>query len=62
MLSEKFAAEIDQAIHSIVDTAWKKAQDILKKHRRTLEAMANALLEQETLEDTQLAKIFATLK
>ncbi|HUD20881.1 MAG TPA: ATP-dependent zinc metalloprotease FtsH [Candidatus Saccharimonadales bacterium] len=62
VLSEKFAAQIDEAISSIVETAWKKALFILKKHRKTLEKMANALLEQETLEDAQLAKIFATLK
>lgn len=61
-ISEKVAAEVDQQISLIVSTAWKKAQDILKKHKTLLDTMAKSLLDKETLEDNDLARIFATLK
>ncbi|MEX1052047.1 MAG: AAA family ATPase, partial [Patescibacteria group bacterium] len=60
--SEELAAKIDREIFRVVDEAWKKALVLLKKHRRVLNHMAKALLEQETLEDHELSSIFATLK
>lgn len=62
VMSEEVAAKIDKAIHKIVDNGWVEAQKILKKSRKTLDKMAKALLENETLEDEELTKIFATLK
>lgn len=61
-VSEEVAAEVDRQISKIIDHAWKEAQNLLKKHRSVLDAMAKTLLEQETLEDEDLAEIFATLK
>jgi cell division protease FtsH len=61
-VSEERASQIDKQITKIIDNAWKKAQDLLKKYRGVLDDMAKALLEKETLEDKELAKIFATLK
>ncbi len=60
--SEKITALIDEEISRIIKEAWEKALVILKKEMKTLTAMANKLLEDETLEDAELAKIFATLK
>ncbi|MEX1123699.1 MAG: ATP-dependent zinc metalloprotease FtsH [Patescibacteria group bacterium] len=60
--SEKLTARIDEEISRIVDTAWDKAMALLKKHRQVLNAMAQELLKNETLEDAQLQAVFATLK
>lgn len=60
--SEELAGKIDREIFRMVDSAWKQAVAILKKHRRVLDQMAKQLLETETLEDNELSAIFATLK
>lgn len=60
--SEKITALIDEEISRIINTAWEKAMKLLKKEIKTLHVMAKALMEKETLEDQDLAKIFATLK
>jgi cell division protease FtsH len=48
--SESTARIIDEEIQSIVSEMEQKAFDILKEHRDTLNALAEALLEHETLE------------
>jgi len=48
--SERVAAEIDQEMSTIIGDAYKKAKNIVNEHRNELEAIANALLEKETLE------------
>lgn len=60
--SEKLTAMIDEQISQIIEAAWTRARQILKKEIKTLHRMAASLLEQETLEDTELSKLFATLK
>lgn len=60
--SEKVAAQIDEQISLIIATAWQKALAILKKEMGSLQLMAKQLLEKETLEDAELATVFATLK
>ncbi len=60
--SEKLTAMIDEQISAIISAAWQKALKLLKTELKTLHAMAKDLLEKETLEDQDLAKIFATLK
>lgn len=60
--SEKLAALIDEEITKIIGTAWETALTLLKKELKTLKAMAASLLKEETLEDAELAAIFATLK
>lgn len=62
VISEQVAAAIDRQISQIIDAAWQKAQAILKKELKTLHQMAKDLLEKETLEDEDLAEIFAKLK
>ncbi len=48
--SEKVSSEIDKEVHAIIDGAYKKAEDILIKHRVVLDAIANRLIEVETIE------------
>lgn len=48
-LSEKMSELIDSEIKKIIDDCLKKAKDILKKNRKTLDAMVSYLLEKETL-------------
>ncbi len=47
--SETVAAEIDAEIRNLLDTAFESAEDLLTKHIDKLHAVANALLERETL-------------
>ncbi len=55
--SEQVAAEIDHEIHKIVDKAYEKAEQILTENIDMLHAVAEALLEYETLsgEEFQIA-------
>jgi cell division protease FtsH len=53
------AREIDSAIKTIVDVAFRRAREILLKHRDSLEVGAGRLLERETLVESDLARIFA---
>lgn len=48
--SEKTAEQIDQEIKALVDEATLRAEAILKANKKSLDALAIALLEKETLE------------
>lgn len=48
--SEEVAALIDAEVKHIIQGAYKKAEDIIKKHRKTLDAIAKELIEKETIE------------
>ena len=52
--SDSIAQDIDQEIHRIVTTGYKKAFNILKLNRDKLEALAESLLIKETLDRTQI--------
>lgn len=52
--SETTAREIDKAVHDIVETAFKKAGEILEQQRELLEKCALQLLEHETLSGEEL--------
>ncbi|MGI6149032.1 MAG: ATP-dependent zinc metalloprotease FtsH [Limnochordia bacterium] len=47
--SEEVAAAIDQEVREIVDNSYQRAMEILTQHRDKLDAVAQALLEKETL-------------
>ena len=51
--SEETAQRIDQEIQHIMHAAHKQAKDILCKQREKLEALAEALLEYETVDHQQ---------
>lgn len=55
--SEEVAAAIDEEVRSIVETSHQRAVEILAKHRDKLDAVAQALLERETLEKEEFEAI-----
>lgn len=57
--SEEVAAKVDQEVGNIVDSAYKKVQDIIKQNINKLHNLANALLEKERIEGPEFEEIFA---
>jgi cell division protease FtsH len=55
--SEKVSADIDAEVSRIMNDAHKKAEDILIKHRKLLDTVAQRLVEVETLEREEYEKI-----
>src|SRR5213596_2363069 len=53
-LSEETKRLRDQQQGKLTDTAYEEAQRLLRKHRRPLDRIANALLEKETLDREEL--------
>jgi len=60
--SEETARRIDAEVKQIVEDCHKKALAILKKHRKFLNVMAEALLERETLDGSEVDDILAGRK
>ncbi len=58
-VSDVLQAKIDAEVSKIIDEAHKKATAILTKNRKKLDAVASALLTQETLEGEDFAKIMS---
>jgi cell division protease FtsH len=56
--SEAVAEKIDQEVRSLVNDAYKQAHGILTKYRDRLDAIANRLLEVETLSRDEFERIF----
>jgi cell division protease FtsH len=55
--SEQTAVEIDTEIKDIVHNAYAEAKKIVSEHRQELEALANALLDRESINGTEVDKI-----
>jgi cell division protease FtsH len=55
--SEKVSAEIDAEVKEIIDGAYKRAEEIIIKHRSVLEAIAKRLIQDETLERDEFEKL-----
>src|SRR5258708_25396125 len=60
--SEQTAQMIDAEVKRIVEDSHKKATEILKKNRKYLKSMAEALLEREVLDGTDVDDILAGKK
>jgi len=60
--SDETAREIDRSVRAISEVAFKRAVDILTTNRAVLEEGARQLLQKETLTETEIAVIAATLK
>jgi cell division protease FtsH len=56
--SEAVAEKIDQEVRSIVNNAYERAKEILTTHRDRLDAVANRLLEVETINREEFEQIF----
>lgn len=55
--SEQTAQKIDKAIHDILVQQYNRATEILQKHRKELNVLAQALLEYETLEGKHVDEV-----
>ncbi len=56
-ISPQMQAKVDAAVQAIIRRAYRRAQGILRQHRRQLDAVAKALLIKETLDGNEFAKI-----
>ncbi|CAN5249141.1 ATP-dependent zinc metalloprotease FtsH [soil metagenome] len=56
--SDNIAETIDEEVRALIDQAHDEAWQVLNTNRDTLDRLATELLEKETLDHTQLAKIF----
>ena len=59
--SDEMAAHIDAEVRALIDRAHEEAASILRAHRETLDRLASALMEQETLETAELMSILGDL-
>ncbi|HEV8666489.1 MAG TPA: ATP-dependent zinc metalloprotease FtsH, partial [Candidatus Paceibacterota bacterium] len=55
--SQKISAEIDDEVKRIIDDAYIKAQNIINEHRKVLNAIAQRLVEVETLERPEFEQL-----
>jgi cell division protease FtsH len=56
-LSSETMAKLDEAVHELLDQAEERALQILQQKRPTLDALARALMEKETLFEDELAAL-----
>ena len=56
--SEEVAGQIDQEVKAIVDRAYTRCEDILTRRRKELDTIAQYLLEHETMDGQEFAKVF----
>ncbi len=56
--SEETASEIDEEVKAIIEEAYDAAKAILKEHMEQLKAVAEGLLEVETLDHDQFVKLY----
>lgn len=59
-MSEAVAAEVDAEVRTLVDAAFETASSILREKESRLRAAAKRLLEVETLEEAELARLIAS--
>jgi len=59
--SEDVAASIDLEVRALIERAHDEARDVLVEYRDVLDALVLELLEKETLNQEQLAEIFAPI-
>ena len=60
--SEEMAKKIDNQINKFIETAYKRAKNILEKHRKLLDKIAKTLIEKETLTGEEFASFFGRVK
>ncbi|WP_424133832.1 ATP-dependent zinc metalloprotease FtsH [Schaalia vaccimaxillae] len=60
-VSGETAAIIDAEVRKLLDDAMREAWEILSRNRHILDTLASRLLEEETLDEAQLAEIFADI-
>ncbi|MEJ2090962.1 MAG: ATP-dependent zinc metalloprotease FtsH [Syntrophobacterales bacterium] len=60
--SEETARLIDHAMKNLVEGAYQQAKDLLATHRAVLQALAQALLERETLDTQEIDEVINSFK
>ncbi|MBI5470672.1 ATP-dependent zinc metalloprotease FtsH [Candidatus Kaiserbacteria bacterium] len=55
--SEEVAKQIDHEVKQIIDSCYKKAEDVITTHKKAFVAIAKALVEVETIERDEFEKI-----
>jgi cell division protease FtsH len=60
--SEATAQQIDKEVRAIVEAAHNEAYKALTQNRKVLDALAKELMERETLNQEDIARIFKTVK
>jgi cell division protease FtsH len=60
--SDQVAFEIDSEVRRLIDEAHDEALDVLKKNRRKLDVLAEALIERETLDKDEVAEILGGVR
>ena len=61
-VSDKTQQSIDEEIKRLVDNAYQSAMEILRRQRKPLDRVAAALVEKETLDGEEFAKLMAKTK
>ncbi len=56
--SEETAGIVDEEVKSIIDFAYRKAEELLKEHMEQLTKVANVLLEKEKIDGEEFDEIF----
>ena len=57
--SEEVAGRIDAEVKRIIDEAYARCEELLRRHRAALDAVASCLLEREVLEAEEFQQIFS---
>jgi len=60
--SDVIASKIDDEVRALVDAAADEARELLTLHRPVLDRLADALIDQETLNRSELEEIFADVQ
>ena len=58
-VSEQTAAVIDAEVKNIIDTAYKRAEDILRQNMSKLHDVANVLMEKEKIDGNEFEAIMS---
>jgi cell division protease FtsH len=59
--SDEVAKQIDEEIRAIIDRAYERATEVLESHRDRLEALAQKLIAEETVDGEEFEKLFSDL-
>jgi len=59
--SDDIAKQIDEEIRAIIDRAYERAMDVLVEHRDRLDALAQKLIAEETVDSVEFEKLFSDL-
>jgi len=60
--SDRMAAVVDEEVRTLLDDATREAWEILSRNRAVLDDLASRLLDAETLDERQLAQVFAKIQ